>query len=541
MRSPKGSSENQRPKPVVLCILDGWGYRANGPANAIAEAATPNYDNLLSTCPHALLETSGAAVGLPAGQMGNSEVGHMNIGAGRIVLQDLPRIDRSIEVGEFENLPALVGFAERVRASAGTCHVLGLVSPGGVHSHMTHIAASVKAIAGRGVPVVVHAFLDGRDTPPSSAAGYLDEFERAIADCPNARIGTIIGRYWAMDRDRRWDRTECAYNAIVFGKGEPAKSAEAAIATAYAAGETDEFVQPLVINGYAGMSDGDGLFMANFRADRVRQILAALLSPEFDEFDRGDPPQFAAALGMVSYSDELDPYLPALFPSVPVEHSLGEVVADADMHQLRLAETEKYAHVTFFLNGGREKCFAGEERILIPSPKVATYDLKPEMSAREVTARLTEAITGGNYDLIVVNYANPDMVGHTGKLAAAITAVEVIDECLGKICEALKATGGAMLLTADHGNVEEMVDSKGGGAHTAHTERSVPVILVRGAFLSGASEGNVSEHMRNGCLADVAPTLLDLMELEPPSVMTGKSLLIAGDLQEDRSDAFEIA
>ncbi len=506
----------QSHRPVVLCILDGWGNAAAGPANAISQTATPNYDRLLANCPVSELLTSADDVGLPDGQMGNSEVGHQNLGAGRVLLQDLSKIDAAVADGSLASRPALVAFINKLKKSGGACHLLGLLSPGGVHAHQAHMAALAKIITEAGIEVKIHAFLDGRDTPPKSAEEYMSAFEAALSALPGAALATVTGRYYAMDRDQRWDRVARAYNALVDAEGAPGPSAGAAIRAAYAAGESDEFIAPAVIGAYAGMATGDALLMANFRADRAREILTALLDPAFTGFARNRVNDFAAALGMVSYSKALDPLLGVVFPSEPVDNTLGDVVSSAGLRQLRIAETEKYAHVTFFLNGGEERVFPGEERILIPSPKVATYDLQPEMSADLVTDRLVEAIEGGSFDLIVVNYANADMVGHTGILAAAKLAVATIDHCLGRLSAAVEAAGGAMLITADHGNIECLVDPESGDRHTAHTMNSVPAILVNGP---------AGRALRTGRLADVAPTLLELLALSLPREMTGRSLL----------------
>jgi 2,3-bisphosphoglycerate-independent phosphoglycerate mutase len=510
----------QRPRPVVLCILDGWGAREDGPDNAIALADTPNWDRFMASAPHALLDASEHEVGLPAGQMGNSEVGHMNIGGGRVVLQDLPRIDRAIEDGTLARSPALAEFIGKLKASGGACHLMGLLSPGGVHAHQSHMAALANLVAAAGVPVRVHAFLDGRDTPPSSARGYIQRFLADIAAAgPQVAIATVSGRYYAMDRDKRWERVALAWRALVDAEGERAHSALAALDGAYARGETDEFVKPTVVEGYAGMRDGDGVLMANFRADRAREILLSLLDPDFAGFARPRTVRFAAALGLVEYSERLNGFLARLFLPQDMADTLGEVVAKAGLKQLRIAETEKYAHVTFFFNGGEEREFPGEARILVPSPKVATYDLKPEMSAYEVTDRLVEAIGSGAYDFIVVNYANTDMVGHTGDLGAAIKAVEAVDRCLGRLAEAVERAGGALLVTSDHGNAEMMQDTSTGQAHTAHTLNRVPVLLV-----AAPSRGI---RLRDGRLADIAPTLLRLLDLPQPEAMTGRPLIEA--------------
>lgn len=508
-------TKRSSPRPVVLCILDGWGHRTEVEDNAIAQAATPVYDRLLATGPRALLRTSGDDVGLPAGQMGNSEVGHQNIGAGRIVLQDLPRIDQAVADGSLAGNATLRDLIARLQQSGGTCHLMGLLSPGGVHAHQDHIAALARIVADAGVPVRVHAFLDGRDTPPRSAAGFLERFQAAIADAPDTAIATVCGRYYAMDRDQRWERVVQAYDALVDAAAPRTPTARAAVEAAYGADTGDEFVLPTVIGDYAGIQDGDGLLMANFRADRARELLTALLDPGFDGFARGRIVRFAASAGMVSYSEALDGLLGMLFPPPLLRHTLGEVVAAAGLRQLRIAETEKYAHVTFFLNGGEERTFDGEDRVLVPSPKVATYDLQPEMSANEVTDRLVDAIGNGSYDLIVVNYANPDMVGHTGKMPAALRAVETIDHCLGRLETAVAAAGGVMLVTADHGNIELMRDQGSGQAHTAHTTLEVPVLLVNPP---------APLRLRDGRLADIAPTVLALLGLPQPAEMTGADL-----------------
>ncbi len=502
------------PRPVVLCILDGWGHRKGCEHNAICLGRTPNLDRLYASAPHALIDASELDVGLPEGQMGNSEVGHMNIGAGRVVLQDFPRIDQAIESGAFQSLPALAAFLDALKASGGRAHIMGLMSPGGVHSHQRHMAEIAKCLIARGVPVAVHGFLDGRDTPPRSATGFLKNFQTAA---PEATIATISGRYYAMDRDQRWDRVTRAYDALVNARGETAPDGAGAILQSYGAGVNDEFVVPTVVGDYSGMADGDGLLMANFRADRAREILQALLEPAFDSFERPKVVRFAAALGMTEYSQGLKPLLGTLFPPQDLDHTLGEVVAKAGLKQLRIAETEKYAHITFFLNGGREELFDGEERILVPSPKVATYDLQPEMSAPEVTDRLVAAIESGRFDLVVVNYANGDMVGHTGILAAAMAAVEAVDSAIGRLSAAVERAGGCLLITADHGNAEQMDDPATGQPHTAHTVNKVPLLLVNPP--PGA------DALIDGRLADIAPTLLALMGLPQPQAMTGTTLI----------------
>ncbi|MGZ5938407.1 MAG: 2,3-bisphosphoglycerate-independent phosphoglycerate mutase [Rhizomicrobium sp.] len=513
---PPAAPSSSRPRPAVLCILDGWGWRPETQDNAIAAAKTPNYSRMLSDCPHAVLATSGRAVGLPAGQMGNSEVGHMNIGSGRVVAQDLPRIDVAIEDGTLGTRPALLDLITKVRAAKGAVHVAGLLSPGGVHSHQAHITALVRALSDAKLPVFVHAILDGRDVPPKSALGFLKAFEDSIAGLPGVRIATVSGRYYAMDRDKRWDRVQLAYDALVDADGHDVANAETAITDSYKNNVTDEFVVPCVVGDYAGMSDGDGFLFANFRADRAREISLALLDKGFEGFKRARVIHFAAAAGMTEYSDELNGLMAALFPAENVTDTLGELVSHLGLKQLRIAETEKYAHVTFFLNGGREEKFDGEDRIMVPSPKVATYDQKPEMSAYQVIAKLEEAIASGKYDLIVVNFANPDMVGHTGVMSAAVEAVDVIDECLGRLRAAVEKMGGVLLVTADHGNIEMMKDPVTHEPHTAHTTLDVPIIAVN---------ARRKLKLANGRLADVAPTLLALMGLDKPAAMTGHSLI----------------
>src|SRR5579884_306461 len=448
--------------------------------------------------------------------MGNSEVGHLNIGAGRVVLQELPRIDKAIASGEIERAAALRDLFATLKASGGTCHLIGLVSPGGVHSHQNQGAALAKILDRAGVPTCMHAITDGRDTPPQSAA---DDLKRLAADLPpSVKIATVSGRYYAMDRDKRWDRIEKAYKVMVDADGPRFADAAAAVADAYANKKFDEFIVPAAIGDYRGMKDGDAVLCFNFRADRVREILSALLDTAFSGFPRQRAVRFAAAVGMTEYSDELNKLMQTIFPPPTLEHILGQVVADAGRTQLRMAETEKYPHVTYFLNGGREEPYRGEDRIMVPSPKVATYDLQPEMSAPQLTDKAVAAIASGKYDLIVLNYANPDMVGHTGSLPAAIKAVETVDAGLGRIAEAVEKSGGALLVTADHGNCEMMRDPQTGGPHTAHTTNPVPVLLVGARNRALSAEGR---------LADIAPTLLELLELPKPKEMTGTWLLRA--------------
>jgi len=502
-------------RPVMLVILDGFGWREEAADNAVRQARKPNFDRLWQNCPHALLRTSGSDVGLPDGQMGNSEVGHLNIGAGRVVMQELPRIGQAAKDGSLAKAAALTDLINRLKASGGTCHLLGLMSPGGVHSHQDHAVALAKILHEAGVSTAVHALTDGRDTPPRSAADDLTWLAGALP--PDVPVATVIGRYYAMDRDKRWDRVARAYAALAEGEGARFDDPVKAVRDAYAHDVTDEFVVPAVIGDYKGMQDGDGILCFNFRADRVREILAALLEPAFDGFARKRTIRFAAAAGMTRYSDELAPLLGVLFPPDRLDHILGQVVADAGRTQLRTAESEKYPHVTYFLNGGQETTFPGEDRIMVPSPKVATYDLQPEMSAPELTEKVVTAIDSKQYDLIVLNYANPDMVGHTGSLPAAIKAVETIDAGLGRIAAAVERQGGALLVTADHGNCELMRDPATGGPHTAHTTNPVPVLLMGGSAAA----------LRDGRLADIAPTLLSLMGLAQPREMTGASLIRA--------------
>ncbi len=500
------------PRPVMLVILDGFGWREAIEDNAVAQARKPNFDRLWQAGPRAFLHTSGRDVGLPNGQMGNSEVGHLNIGAGRVVRQELVRIGDAIDDGSIADAAALSTLIGAARASGGTCHLLGLVSDGGVHAHQGHANALARIVTEAGVPVAAHIFTDGRDTGPRTGLGFITEFVAALP--PGATVATLSGRYFPMDRDRRWDRVQRAYAAMADAEGPRSATPRAAIEAAYAQDITDEFIPPTVIDGYTGMQDGDVLLCFNFRADRVREIFAALLDPAFDGFPRVAK-HFAAAAGMTYYSDALAPHMGALFAPEKLDNILGKVVADSGRTQLRLAETEKYPHVTYFLNGGAETPFAGEDRIMVPSPKVATYDLQPEMSAAELTDRAVAAIDSVQYDLLVLNFANPDMVGHTGSLAAAIRAVEAVDAGLGRIAGAVERQGGALLVTADHGNCELMRDPVTGGPHTSHTTNKVPVFLA----------GRPGATLHDGRLADLAPTLLDLLGLPAPPEMSGVSLI----------------
>ena len=501
-------------RPVMLVILDGWGWREDSTDNAVKQARTPCFDALWAAGPRAFLKTSGRDVGLPDGQMGNSEVGHLNIGAGRVVMQDLVRIDAAVEDNSIGTLPAFTTLVAKVKAAGGKLHLCGLLSPGGVHSHQDHAVALARAATAAGLEVLVHAWTDGRDTAPTSAPGFLAAFEAALP--AGARIATVCGRYYAMDRDNRWDRVKLAHDVMATARGARFATAQEAAAAAHAAGQTDEFILPAAIGDYRGMNHGDGLLCFNFRADRVRQIMAAFLDPSFDGFAAEPTLRFSAAAAMTEYSAALNRFLPPLFPPQSMADILGETVGKAGLAQLRMAETEKYPHVTYFLNGGEETPYPGEDRIMVPSPKVATYDLQPEMSAPELAEKAVQAIAGGKYDLIVLNFANPDMVGHTGSLPAAIKACETVDAGLARIAAAITAAGGRLLVTADHGNAEVMRDATTGSPHTAHTTNPVPVLLHNAPAGTRLAEGR---------LADIAPTLLALLGLPQPAAMTGQSLL----------------
>ncbi len=500
-------------RPVMLAILDGWGWREEEQDNAVLLANTPAFDAAWNNNPHALLDASGIDVGLPAGQMGNSEVGHLNIGAGRVVLQDLMRIADSFVSGEIETSTAFQSLVGSLRASGGVCHLLGLVSDGGVHSHVDHLVALAVLLDRAGLRSSIHVFTDGRDTPPRSAASYLQALAPKLP--AGATIATVTGRYYAMDRDKRWERVSAAYAALAEGEGAHFGDAVSAVEASYGADVSDEFIKPCVIGGYAGMRDGDALLSFNFRSDRVREILSALLDPAFAGFQRKRMVRFADTVGMADYGEDISRFMKTILTPKDLREVLGAVVSKAGKTQLRMAETEKFPHVTYFLNGGAEEPYPGENRILVPSPKVATYDLQPEMSAVELADRAVEAIESEKYDLIVLNFANPDMVGHTGSLPAAIKAVETVDGCLGRIVAAIGKVGGALLVTADHGNCEVMRDPVTGQPHTAHTTNKVPVILLG---VPGAT-------IHDGRLADLAPTMLALMGLAQPVEMTGKSLV----------------
>lgn len=507
-------------KPMVLIVLDGWGHRPEHEHNAIYHARTPVWDSLLRDCPHTLIETSGMAVGLPDGQMGNSEVGHTTLGAGRVVYQSFTRMTKAIRDGEFFANPAYCAAIDGAVQAGRAVHILGLLSPGGVHSHEDHVFAMIEMAVRRGArQVFVHAFLDGRDTPPKSAQPSLEKADRLLREAGVGRIASLCGRYYAMDRDNRWDRVQLAYELLTQATATArAETAVEGLLAAYARGETDEFVKPVVIANAqekpAIIGDGDAVIFMNFRADRAREITHAFVDQPFSGFERKVTPKLSAFVMSTEYEANLA--LPCAFTATSLENSIGEYLAKLGKTQFRIAETEKYAHVTFFFSGGREECYPGEERTLIPSPKVATYDLKPEMSAPEVTDRLVAAITSDKYDLIVCNYANGDMVGHTGIFEAAVKAAEAVDHCLGRVAAAVRTSGGHCLITADHGNAEMMVDENR-EPHTQHTVGPVPLIYIGPRQLSLAD---------GGTLADIAPTMLELMGIPQPAEMTGRSLVL---------------
>jgi len=502
--------------PVVLIVLDGWGFRPGRQGNAIELGRTPTWHQLWDRAPRTLLEASGLAVGLPAEQIGNSEVGHLNLGAGRVVPQDIVRISQAIDAGEFFRIPALLQLIEDTRRHDGTLHVMGLIGTGGVHALDKHLLAAVELGRRAGLQVAIHAWLDGRDTPPKSGLGFMQHLTAAVNGNGGGRalISTVIGRYYAMDRDKRWERTKLAYDAMVKGIGVPVPDPLTAIKQAYDAGETDEFVKPRVISGAPLLRDGDGIFCFNYRADRMRQIVRALAAPEFDGFDvRGRPR--VTLVSMTRYDATLP--FPAAFEPMVLSRIVAEVLAENGRTMFRTAETEKYAHVTYFFNGGYEPPYKGEERLLVPSQKVATYDLMPEMSAPGVTDVLCNAIAGKQHDFILCNYANGDMVGHSGVLAAAVKAVETVDECLIRVLKTAETAGATVIITADHGNCELMIDPATGGPHTAHTTNPVPLVIIG----EGAGRGHLR---RGGSLRDVGPTILQLMRIDPPAEMTGKDL-----------------
>ena len=506
-------------KPLVLMILDGWGYREDEQSNAILAANTPVLDNLWATRPRTLISGSGLDVGLPEGQMGNSEVGHVNLGAGRVVYQDFTRITKAINDGEFDSTPALVENIDKAVAAGKAVHIMGLLSPGGVHSHEDHIVASVQLAAKRGAKeVYFHGFLDGRDTPPRSAKASIERIEALFAELNCGRLASLVGRYYAMDRDNRWNRVEKAYNVMALGEGEfNYADGVSALEAAYERDENDEFVAPTTITPQgteaAQINDGDTIIFANFRADRAREITRAFVEPGFDGFEKKKSPQLSAFVMMTEYSADID--APVAFGPTPLVNVLGEWLEKNGKTQLRISETEKYAHVTFFFSGGREDEFEGESRELIPSPQVATYDLQPEMNSEMLTDKLIEAIKSGKFDAIICNYPNGDMVGHSGVFEAAVKACEAVDACIGRVVEALDEFGGEALITADHGNAEQMANTATGQAHTAHTSEPVPFIYV----------GRDATPSEGKALSDVAPTMLHLMGMEQPSEMTGTPIM----------------
>lgn len=510
--------------PFLLVILDGWGYREDSRDNAIANANTPVWDRLWADSPHTLISGSGRDVGLPAGQMGNSEVGHMSLGAGRVIYQNMTRIDHAIETGEFNHNPVYLNAIDAALAADGAVHIMGLLSQGGVHSHENHLLAAIRLAHSRGAKrVYLHAFLDGRDTPPRSATPSLAAAAALFDELGCGRVASIAGRYYAMDRDNRWDRTERAWRLLTRADAEfVADTAVEGLHTAYERDESDEFVKPTLVRGpdepEVRIADGDAVLFMNFRADRARQLSRAFVDTSFEGFDRGEIPKLAGFVTTTEYAADID--APCAYPPEALHNGLAEFLAEMGKKQLRIAETEKYAHVTFFFSGGREELYPGEDRVLVPSPKVATYDLQPEMSAPEVTDRLVDAILSREYDLIVCNYANGDMVGHTGNYEAAVAAVETLDDCLGRVESAILEVGGDALVTADHGNCEQMIDYESGQQHTQHTTELVPLVYIGRRSPRFSIEG--------GVLADVAPTMLTLMGLSQPPEMTGQSLLTLG-------------
>ena len=508
-------------KPTVLMILDGYGLNDKAEGNAVAEAKTPVMDKLMAECPFVKGNASGMAVGLPDGQMGNSEVGHLNMGAGRIVYQDLTKITKAIQDGDFFENDALLAACANVKEHDSTLHMFGLVSDGGVHSHNTHIYGLLELAKRQGISkVYVHCFLDGRDTPPASGKDYVQELSDKMKEIGVGEVASVMGRYYAMDRDNRWDRVELAYKALVKGEGNTAASGVEAVQNSYDDGKTDEFVIPAVVvkdgKPVATIKDNDSVIFFNFRPDRAREITRVFCADDFDGFDRGE--RIKTTYVCFTEYDVTIPNKLIAFHKTEITNTFGEFLAANNMTQARIAETEKYAHVTFFFNGGVEEPNKGEDRILVKSPKVATYDLKPEMSAYEVCDKLVEAIKSGKYDVIIINFANPDMVGHTGVEAAAIKAIEAVDECVGKTVDAIKEVDGQMFICADHGNAEQLIDEETGEPFTAHTTNQVPFIIVNADPSYGLRE--------NGCLADIAPTLIEMMGMEQPKEMTGKSLLI---------------
>ncbi len=512
-------SAQERHRPLLLVVLDGWGYSKDTDHNAIHSARTPVWNRLWSDYPHAYLRPSGAEVGLPSGQMGNSEVGHLNLGAGRVVYQEFTRVSRAIKTGSFYSNATLTEAVDVAIQNGKAVHIMGLLSPGGVHSHENHIHAMTKLAVERGAKkVYMHAFLDGRDTPPKSAGASIAKMEAVFDELGAGRFASLIGRYYAMDRDHRWPRIEAAYGAMTgAGADYRAASADEALSMAYARGETDEFVKATIIapegDEPVGIEDGDVVVFMNYRSDRARQITRPFIEPDFDCFERKRRPELGCFVSLTEYNADFN--YPVAFPPERMRNVLGEYIANFGLHQLRIAETEKYAHVTFFFNGGREEPFEFEDRVLVPSPQVSTYDQQPEMNAGELTDKLIEAVESSRYDVVICNYANPDMVGHTGNFEATVKAIEFLDGCLGRLTESVERVGGEMLVTADHGNAEQMVGTDTGQPHTAHTSNVVPLIYF------GPRELKLSK----GILADVAPTMLELLSLSVPTEMTGRSLL----------------
>lgn len=508
------STGEARKKTLALLILDGWGSRDAAPDNAIAHAHTPNLDKLYATVPNTLVDGSGMAVGLPAGQMGNSEVGHVNLGAGRIVYQDFTRITKAIEDGEFARNTEINKGLEQAIAANGNVHIMGLLSPGGVHSHEDHLLAMAKLAKEKGAKqVFVHAFLDGRDTPPRSAGASIERFEKEFEQLPGAQFASLCGRYFAMDRDNRWDRVSKAWRLLTQAEGQHAVNASEALAAAYARDESDEFVAPTWLKGAKPIADNDAVFFMNFRADRARELTHCFVDTEFSAFDRNPTPKLSAFVMLTEYAADIA--APVAFPPEPLNNVFGEWLAKHNKTQLRISETEKYAHVTFFFSGGREDTFPGEKRILVPSPQVTTYDLQPEMSSVELTDKLVEAIDSGEFDVLICNYPNGDMVGHTGNFEAAVKACEAVDTAVGRVVEAIRKNSGECLITADHGNAEQMSDHGTGQSHTAHTSNLVPFIYV----------GRDATPVPNGRLSDIAPTMLHLLGMPQPAEMTGKTLM----------------
>ena len=508
--------KNTKKKPIVLCIMDGWGINENTENNAVALAKTPNVDFLTKTFPYSTLDASGADVGLPIGQVGNSEVGHMNLGSGRVVLQTLPKINKAFENNEIEKNNNFQNFLLNHNKNK-TVHLLGLCSDGGVHSHSRHMIEMSKLLEKNKCKTWLHIFSDGRDCSPKQLGQHIKKFEMSLPK--NIKIASLVGRYYSMDRDNRWERIKKAFDLIVYGKHDRKfPNISEGLEEAYKNNETDEFISPTLIGNYKGFEDGDSLIMVNFRADRVRELLTALLDPTFREFEKGtNTPILSNNLGMTEYSTELSKFINSIFVKENIKNTLGEVISKANLKQLRLAETEKYPHVTFFFNGGEETVYPGETRVMIPSPKISTYDLQPEMSAKKVEIKLISSIKNKTYDLIVINFANPDMVGHTGDLKAAIKAVETVDSAIGNIKDTIIKYDGLMLLTADHGNCEIMFDETMNLPHTSHTCNKVPLILI---------SKNKNYKLRDGRLADIAPTILELISIKKPENMSGESLLV---------------